>query len=391
MRPKTLQTRIAAGLSTAPEAAEAAAAAAREAAVGLAGEAPDLAFLFLSPHHLERAPDAAEALREELRPGHLLGCISEGVLAGGREVEEGPAAAIWAGALPGAEIECFHAEARVTDEGVAVDGVPELDDPSLVAVLVDPYSFAPGPFLERLNGERPGLPLVGGIATGAGGPGAQALIVDDEVYDRGAVGAVLAGTRVATVVSQGCVPLGREVVITRAEGNVVLELAGQPALDVLRRELAGLTHERQLLAAQGLLVGLVIDENKAEYERGDFLIRGLLGADEATGALVLGEQVRVGQTLRFHARDAASADEDLREALAGLGGGRSAGAVLFTCNGRGTRMFAEPDHDARVVSEALGSSALAGFFCGGEIGPVGGRAFLHGFTATLAVFLEPER
>ena len=388
VRAKTLQTRIAAALSTATEADEAAVGAAREAAAELAGERPDLAFLFFSPQHLERAAEAAEAVREELRPRHLLGCVSEGVLGGGREVEEGPAVALWAGVLPEGEIECFHAEAHRTEEGVAVEGFPDTDDPALVTLLIDPYSFPAQSLLDRLNAERPGLPLVGGIATGAGGSGAQALILDEEVFDRGAAGAVLSGVRVTTVVSQGCAPIGHEAVITSAEGNIVLELAGQPALERLRRELARLPRERQLLAAQGLLTGLVIDENQPEYERGDFLIRGLLGADEETGALLLGEQVRVGQTLRFHVRDAASADEDLREALAGLGEPRAAGALLFTCNGRGTRMFPAPDHDARVVSEALGSPALAGFFCGGEIGPVGGRAFLHGFTATLAVFFE---
>jgi small ligand-binding sensory domain FIST len=137
-----------------------------------------------------------------------------------------------------------------------------------------------------------------------------------------------------------------------------------------------------------LLVGLVIDENRAEYGRGDYLVRALLGADEETGAIAVGDEVRVGQTLRFHVRDATSADEDLRESLAGgLAGETAAGALLFTCNGRGTHMFSEPDHDARAVAEAVGSSSLAGFFCGGEIGPVGGRAFLHGFTATAAVFL----
>ncbi|MGH2712870.1 MAG: FIST C-terminal domain-containing protein, partial [Thermoleophilaceae bacterium] len=132
------------------------------------------------------------------------------------------------------------------------------------------------------------------------------------------------------------------------------------------------------------------DENRPEYDAGDFLMRGLLGADNATGALVLGDTARVGQTLRFFVRDAASADADLRQALGGTPHrARSAGALLFTCNGRGTNMFPEPDHDARVVAEALGTRALAGFICGGEIGPVGGKAFLHGFTATLAVFLEP--
>ena len=178
--------------------------------------------------------------------------------------------------------------------------------------------------------------------------------------------------------------------ITRCEGNVVYELAGEPALERLRGEIGALSSEERALAARGLLAGLVIDENRPEYDTSDFLMRGLLGADEATGALALGDTVRVGQTLRFFVRDAASADADLRQALADAPRhARPAGALLFTCNGRGTNMFPEPDHDARVVAEALGNQALAGFFCGGEIGPVGGKAFLHGFTATLAVFLEP--
>ena len=206
----------------------------------------------------------------------------------------------------------------------------------------------------------------------------------------GAVGAVLRGVPVKTVVSQGCAPVGTDSVITSAEENVVLELAGKPALQRLRDELSAMTVEQQGLAARGgVLAGLVIDENRAEYRRGDYLMRGLMGADEETGALAIGEAVRVGQTLRFHVRDAASADEDLREGLAdALNGGSAAGALLFTCNGRGRNMFPAPDHDARAVAEALGGDALAGFFCAGEIGPVGGQPFLHGFTATLAIFLE---
>jgi small ligand-binding sensory domain FIST len=257
-------------------------------------------------------------------------------------------------------------------------------------MLVDPFTFPAGPFLTRLNEDHERTPLVGGIAVGGQGPGAGALILEDAVHAEGAVGAVVSGRPVVTVVSQGCRPIGHEAVITRCEGNVVYELAGKPALERLRSELAALSSEEQALAARGLLAGLVIDENRPEYETGDFLMRGLLGADEATGALALGETARVGQTLRFFVRDADSADADLRRAL---GGGlrrlRPAGALLFTCNGRGTNMFSEPDHDARVVADELGTQALAGFFCGGEIGPVGGKAFLHGFTATLAVFLEP--
>ncbi|MGH3007387.1 MAG: FIST signal transduction protein, partial [Gaiellaceae bacterium] len=365
--------------------------AAREARGGALGRAEiDLAFVFLSPTHLLEAEAAAEVVREELAPRHLLGCVAEGVVAGDRELEEGPAVAVWAGALPGAEIECFHAAAVQADGGIAVAGFPELDDPGLVALLVDPFTFPAGPFLRRLNEAREEIPLVGGIAAGGGRPGTQALIRDDAVHSEGAVGAVVSGLPILAVVSQGCRPLGREAVITRCEGNVVYQLAGQPALERLREEIAALSFEERSLAARGLLAGLVIDENRPQYDTGDFLMRGLLGADEATGALALGETVRIGQTVRFFVRDAASADADLRRALADVPSrGRPAGALLFTCNGRGTNMFPQPDHDARAVAEALGTQAVAGFFCGGEIGPVGGKAFLHGFTATLAVFLEP--
>jgi small ligand-binding sensory domain FIST len=386
----TLACRIGAGLSTCESAWDAATEAAREARGGALGRAEvDLAFLFLSPAHLDEAEAAAEAVREELAPRHLLGCVAEGVVARVRELEEGPAVAVWAGALPGAEIECFHVAAVQTDDGIAVAGFPELDDPALVTLLVDPFTFPTGPFLASLNERYERIPLVGGIAVGGRHPGAQALIVDDAVHAEGAVGAVVSGLPVLTVVSQGCRPIGREAVITACESNIVSELAGKPTLERLRSEIVALSSEEQALAEHGLLAGLVIDENRPEYDTSDFLMRALLGADEATGALALGDTVRVGQTLRFYVRDAASADADLRQALAGtLGRARPAGALLFTCNGRGMNMFPEPDHDARVVAETLATEALAGFFCGGEIGPVGGKAFLHGFTATLAVFLE---
>jgi small ligand-binding sensory domain FIST len=388
---RTLGCRIGAGLSTSDSAPDAAREAAREARGGAPARAEiDLAFVFLSPAHLFEVEAVAEAVREELAPRHLLGCVAEGVVGRGRELEEGTAVAVWAGALPGAEIECFHAAAVQTDGGIAVLGFPELDDPGLVALFVDPFTFPAGPFLTRLNEALEEIPLVGGIAAGGGRPGTQALILDDVVHAEGAVGAIVSGLPILAVVSQGCRPLGREAVITRCEGNVVYELAGRPAVERLREEIAALSFEERALAARGLLAGLVIDENRPQYDTGDFLMRGLLGADEATGALALGETVRVGQTVRFFVRDAASADADLRRALADVPGrGRPAGALLFTCNGRGTNMFPEPDHDARAVAEALGTEAVAGFFCAGEIGPVGGKAFLHGFTATLAVFLEP--
>lgn len=380
--------RIGAGLSTAAAARSAGREAAVRAAAELGGAPADLAFVFLSPGHLDDAEQAIAAVHEELAPARLLGCVAEGVVGPGREVEEGPAASVWAASLPGAEIEPFHAVAVEADGGIAVGGFPDLGGAALVCLVADPFGFPVSPLLELLNEQASGVPLVGGIAGGGSAPGRQALVLDDEVFDEGAIGAVLRGVDVVTLVSQGCAPIGHDLVVTSAEENVVYELAGQPAVARLREEIAGLPPAEQVLAARGLLAGLVIDENKPEYGRGDYLMRGLLGADEASGALAIGSPVRVGQTLRFHVRDAASADGDLRESLAvASAAGRAAGALLFTCNGRGVGMFGEPDHDVRAVGEAFGAP-VAGFFCGGEIGPVGGRAFLHGFTATLAVFLD---
>lgn len=382
-------TRIGAGLSTAARSVVAAREAAHEAAAPLEGEAVDLVFAFLSPAHLPEADDVANAIRDELSPRHLVGCVAGGIVGGTHEVEEGAALAVWAASLPGATIEPFHAEAVELEGGTGVIGFPDVDGAALVTLLADPYTFPVPSFLARLNEERADLPLVGGLAVGGSDAGSQALVLDDETFAGGAVGAVLRGVPVRTVVSQGCAPVGRDAVVTRAEGNVVFELAGQPALERLREEIETLRVEQRLLAASGLLAGLVIDENKPSYERGDYLMRGLLGADEESGAIAIGERVRVGQTLRFHVRDSESAGEDLRVSLRDvLEDASPAGALLFTCNGRGRGMFPVADHDARAVSEALGGDALAGFFCGGEIGPVGGRSFLHGFTATLAVFLE---
>jgi len=184
-------------------------------------------------------------------------------------------------------------------------------------------------------------------------------------------------------------PVGPEMTITAAEGTHIQGLASQPALERLKSAIASLSARERELATGGVMLGIVIDENQPDFDRGDFLIRPIVGVDEASGALAVGEQVRIGQTVRLHVRDGAAAAEDLRAALAAqsdaLGSKGAAGALLFTCNGRGSHMFPVPDHDAAMLLEALGVAA-GGFFAAGEIGPVGGRSFLHGFTATMAVF-----
>ncbi len=383
-----MEVSVAVGVSDQLDPVEAFGLAAAEAAAGL-GSRCDLAIVFAAAPHLTHAKPILSTVHERLDPRSLIGCGAGGVLGGGRELENGPGAVVWALSAPGARIGTHHLRAEPADDGIAVSGLPEPSElGDGVLVLADPYTFSAEALLESLNADRPGMPVLGGLASAAAA-GSAALFRDGEVVDGGAVAVSLEGVGMIPCVSQGAAPVGPEMTITAARANVIEELASKPAIERLREAIGLLDPEQQALAAQGLMLGIVIDENQPAYERGDFLVRPILGAEPETGTIALGERVRVGQTVRMHVRDGASADEDLREALRlqaqALGAGGAAGALLFTCNGRGSHMFDTPDHDALALEDALGAPA-GGFFCAGEIGPVGGRNFLHGFTATMAVF-----
>ena len=379
---------VAVGVSESFDPVDAFSDAAAEAAAGLDGAA-DLALAFAGASHLTQAPVLLERIHEQLGPRHLIGCGAGGVLGAGKEIESGPGAVVWALSAPEAEIETHHLTAVSGPDGLVLDGVdPQLEPGAALLMLADPYSFPTEALLELLEQEHPGTPVLGGLSSAAAA-GSACLLRDQEVLAEGAVVCSLNGLTVLPCVSQGAEPVGPEMTITACEGNVIAELASQPAIARLGEVIAGLAERERSLAAEGLLLGVVIDENQPDYLRGDFLVRPIIGADEDSGAVAIGERVRVGQTVRVHVRDPRCADEDLREALGlqsvALGGERAAGALLFTCNGRGRHMFGAPDHDVDAVEEALGAPA-GGLFCAGEIGPVGGRNFLHGFTATLAVF-----
>jgi small ligand-binding sensory domain FIST len=381
--------RIATGLVAEDSGPDAFAEAAARAQLGLGGAAADLAVVFAAAPNLAHGEDGLVAVEDRLHPGALIGCGAQGVIAGGRELELG-GVAVWAASLPGATIRPFHLDAfDAGEDGVAIAGLPELLGSEAVILLADPYTFPVEPLLDRLALDHPGLPVIGGLASAGAAPGEGALIHGGGLVDRGAVGVALAGVDVRACVSQGARPIGPEMVITACEENVIHELASKPALARLHDAIGELEPHERALAGRGLLLGIVIDENQPDYERGDFLIRGLLGIDEEEGSVRVGERVRVGQTVRLQVRDGDSADEDLREVLslhADALPGPPAGALLFSCNGRGSHMFGEPDHDALALDGAFGGAPAAGFFCAGEIGPVGPRSFVHGFTATLAVF-----
>lgn len=350
------------------------------------GPAPDLALVFVTPPHAGALEDIAAALADILRPEVLIGCAAVSVVGTGREVEQDAAVSLWAGRF--GPVEPLRLTAGRGLDGVELDGwpAPLPFEPSALLLLADPFTFPVEALYEELATRHPGLPVIGGNASAAVGPGGNRLVLDRTVHTSGAVGALLGpGVHVDTVVSQGCRPIGRPYIVTRAERNYVYELAGSPALGrLVQMTTEGMPEEDIDLIDHGLHLGQVIDESKLDFERGDFLVRNVLGADEADGAIALNDGVPVGATVQFHVRDAASADEDLRQMLSGR---RADGALLFTCNGRGRHLFGTPDHDAGVLEERVGVPA-AGIFAAGEFGPVGGRNFVHGFTASIALFSE---
>ena len=227
---------------------------------------------------------------------------------------------------------------------------------------------------------------MGGNASGGHQPGNNRLALGSEIWETGAVGVLIEGpVRIRTVVSQGCRPIGHPLIVTRTEKNLVRELGRRPALEVFQEIFEDLEPSDQRRVLTGLHLGRVINEYQERFNRGDFLVRNVLGATEE-GAIAITDQLRVGQTVQFHVRDADSADEDLRELLLSAQNSKPAAALLFSCNGRGTRLFNSADHDVSLIHEILGKIPVAGFFAMGEIGPIGGRNFLHGFTASIVLF-----
>lgn len=393
---------FAAGLSRAADVETAAAEACAAVRAGLGpGVRPTLVVMFASPDLCEDAEALLAAVDRELAPENLIGAMGEAIVGQGREIEDGPALSVWGARLPDIEVIPFRLVARPLGEGLGVLGWPDAiadapaGDVGPVVMLADPFTFPVDGLLSELN-EEPGAPVVvGGLASGARRQGDHRLFAGRDVLTEGAVAVALRGAHLLTVVSQGAMPIGPEMVVTAAEGSAVHELAGTPALAKLERVIEDLDPAERELAGHGLLTGIVIDENRPDYERGDFLVRPIHGGDRESGSLRIGQLVRVGQTMRFHVRDARSADEDLRLALraarADLGDAAPGGALLFSCNGRGTNMFPAPHHDATAVEEELGPIPVAGLFCNGEMGPVGGNSFLHGFTATMVLFgIDPD-
>lgn len=390
------QTRYACALSTEPRALDAVAECCQKVLDDLQSP-PDLAFLFFSIDGADQGEEIAEQTVLSLGTENVLGCTGESIVGIAQEIEDRPAATLWAARLPQAEMDLMHLSFQHTGDGPSILGWPDSvegswPDSACLLLLGDPFSFPADFLLERLNDSQPGIPVLGGMASGSRVPNEHCLIVGPRIYREGAVAVLLRqGPTVRPVVSQGCRPIGKPFVVTKAHRNVLVQLGGKSALEQLNSVFAELPTSDQQLAREGLHVGRVVSEYLERFEPGDFLVRNVVGVDPDQGAIAVGDYFRVGQTVQFHVRDWQTADADIRQLLADAkdaGSPPPASALLFTCNGRGTRLFPEPHHDADALRAAFGEIPVAGFFAQGELGPVAGQNFVHGFTASVALFYE---
>ena len=356
-----------------------------------AGIDPDVLFVFFTGHHCPESERMVEKLWLELDPQVAVGCSAEGVIGADQEIERAPGLSILVGQLPGVRIHPFHIATdnwrqMLTNPQELIERIGHGPDSRAIIAFGDPFTTPTNQLLPLLDSVAPSAPLIGGMASAARQPGENILVRNDETYSEGMVGLTLSGPiAVDTIVSQGCRPIGGSFVITKAHDNIVETLGGKPALVALRDTVNNLSEQDQQLLRNGLLVGRAISEYRERFARGDFLVRNIIGADQNTGSISLADFVRVGQTIQFHVRDAATADEDLtlmldpqKEKTA------PAAALLFSCNGRGMNLFDQPCHDVSAARSAL-RTAVAGFFAAGELGPVGGKNFIHGHTASMAL------
>lgn len=384
----------------------------------LGEDSADLIIVFATIHHHARLDRACRDLESTFGAKVTLACTCSGVIGTLRELQETPGFSVLAGVMPDATLSGFSyaqfdwsavldspstlRDSIQSGSGGGAAGAPgtpgagagDLSDAKAILLLADPFSTPMVKLLPAFTQAFGPTPVIGGMASAAVESGQNKLILNNATMRSGAVGVVIGGNiDVQTTVSQGCRPIGEPMVITRCKRNVVQELGGRKSLNVLKQIAAGLSpSDRELIQNNGVHVGRVINEYKSRFGRGDFLIRTMIGIDTDDGYIAIGDpSVRTGQTIQFHLRDAKSAEDDLKMMLAAQQvHGQAQGALLFSCTGRGHHLFDSADPDAGMVYDALGHSPLAGFFCAGEIGPVGQQSYLHSHTACLAVFREPN-
>jgi len=356
---------------------------------------PDLLLVFVSHHHLFHYGQMLPLLRERLRPRALIGCSAGAVIGGGQEIEHRPGIALLAARLPEVQqrvIQLRHSHLPELDGSPTpwrdLIGVDPADEPQFV-ILADPYSIDVARLLQGLDFAYPAAPKIGGLASGAQGPGSNALFADGNIHREGAVLMALTGDiAIDTLVAQGCRPIGRPARVTRCDGHLLQALDDEEAMGFLGNLLSELSEEDQGLASRALFLGIVMDEMREEIGHGDFLVRNILGMHRESGMIAVGAALREGQTVQFHLRDAKRAAMDLNHLLRSYrqrAGQNAAGALLFSCLGRGEALFGQTNHDSHCFHDQVGTVPVGGFFCSGEIGPVSGQTYLHGYTSAFGI------
>ena len=390
-------------VSDSPSFTEAVTQASEQILANLDGKHPDLAVVFISSHHMPSYVVAPELLAETLGAKVLIGCSAAGVIGGGQEVERRPGIAISAAILPGVELSPFHLN---QDELPSPDAGPEewqallgirAEDCPAIMLLPDPFTLRSDHLLAGLDFAYPSTVKIGGLASGGGQPGANALFINDRSVRSGAVGVAFSGDlEVETIVAQGCRPIGEPLVVTESEINVISKLGDQTPLEVLRDLFETAETREKRLIRRSLQIGIIMDRLAQNSSEGEFLIRNVLGADEEDGTLAVGELVQEGQVVQFFVRDAQAADEDLRlmleEYIDNLDEADiPASALLFSCIGRGQYLYGSPDHDTSIFTDIVADIPITGFFSNGEIGPLGDQTFLHGYSASFALFKQASK
>ncbi|MEX2430435.1 MAG: FIST N-terminal domain-containing protein [Dehalococcoidia bacterium] len=354
----------------------------------------DLVFVFASPHY-DVPGQSLAALAGEYFPGAVVaGCMGVGIIGAGHEVEHRAALSMTAARLPDVTVTGFHVRNRdlpspddPPDRWAELLGVP-LDSGPQFIVLTDPYTIDGEALLNGLDFAFPAAAKIGGLASG--GRRNHALYLHNDVFHEGAVGIALSGNIIVdTVVAQGCRPIGHPMRVTKVEHNLVLALDGETPLETLQRLFESLSERDQELAKRNLFMGVAMDPLLEDAGQGDFLVRNVMGIDPQRGAVAVGALLREGQTVQFHVRDAQTSSDDLRLSLSSYASRATRdamGALLFSCTGRGRYLYGEPDHDTSIFHELIGDLPLGGFFCNGEIGPVSGVTYLHGYTSSFGIF-----
>ncbi len=357
-----------------------------------------LGLVFMSPKFFAHAKQALEIIRVHAQVPLLAGCSSQSLIVGGQEVEKNPGLTLGLYALPGADLKAFHFVQEQVEEANG-PGYWRLEtglEPAQTngwLVFVDPFHLDSEAWLRGWNEAYAPLPVLGGLASGDFTEQTTQVYLNGDVFESGGVAISFGGdVKLAGITSQGCTPIGDTWTLTKVDQNIIHEIGNRPAYEVLAETFSKLSAEEQKKARGNLFIGLVVNEYLDEFHRGDFLIRNLLGADPRSGSISVGALPRMGQTVQFQRRSAAAATEDmdalLTRAKTDLAGATIYGGCLCSCNGRGENLFGRPNHDAQMVQERFGPLGLAGFFCNGEIGPVGEKNFLHGYTASLALFVR---